>query len=270
MRNEVASEACDREAAFHDEWAASIDETSLLVDESFLAPTALENRYCLQQIGDLEGKAILDMGCGAGEAAAFFASRGATVWAMDISSGMLSVARRLADGRGVGINAAVGSAMALPFASRSFDVVYGNGVLHHVDMAAALPEVSRVLRPGGLALFIEPLAYNPVINVYRHVAKAVRSEDERPLKLSDLREFRRHFSSVEHREMWFFSLYIFLWFLIVERSHPAKERYWKKVIKDGEKHRVGMAVAVFVDRVVLFIMPFLRFFCWNSVISVRK
>jgi hypothetical protein len=102
------------------------------------------------------------------------------------------------------------------------------------------------------------------------MARTVRTEDEHPLTLSDLRLFRERFSMVTHREMWLFPLYIFVWFYLVERVHPAKERYWKKVIQDSAKHRRGMAVAAALDRVFLTVLPFLRFLCWNTVVHVRK
>lgn len=260
----------DKEERFHDEWASSIDLDEIMVEASFTAITAFENRYCLEKMGDLRGRRILDLGCGAGEAAVYFALRGAEVWASDISAGMLAVASALARKHGCRISTVKSTAEELPFESGFFDIVYGANVLHHVNIPGALDQVRRILKPGGQAFFIEPLSYNPVINVYRHMARTVRTEDEHPLTLGDLKLFRERFPVVAHREMWLFPLYIFIWFYLVERVHPAKERYWKKVIRDSAKHRAGMTVAAALDRVFLTALPFLRFLCWNTVVHVRK
>lgn len=260
----------DAEEHFHDGWAADIDVSKLLVEESFSSITAFENRYVLSKVGGVAGKKLLDLGCGAGEASVYFALQGAEVWALDISGGMLSVVERLARSRNVSVHLVKGSAERLPIEDCFFDIVYGNGVLHHVDTGSALKEVYRVLKPGGKGCFIEPLAYNPAIKVYRRMAEDVRSRDEHPFKLRDFATFRRLFSSVEHKEMWFFSLYIFLWFFLVERVHPSKERYWKKVIGDGNRHKPGITIAKFLDCVFLTVFPFLRPLCWNTVVCVRK
>ena len=270
MGHELSGDAVLREQQFHDEWAESIDVSDLLVEESFTSPTAFENSYCLEEMGPLDGKKILDLGCGAGEAAVYFAMQGATVCGVDVSPKMLTVVQKLAETRDVQVRTVLAGAEDLPFEDESFDLVYGNGVLHHVDKAAALREVNRILNSSGTAVFIEPLAYNPLIKAYRKIAQNIRTVDETPLRYRDLRLFESLFHSVKHREMWFLSLYIFLWFYLIERAHPSKVRYWKKVINDGHKHRRGIALCKVLDAIALKVFPFLRFWCWNSVITVRK
>jgi SAM-dependent methyltransferase len=76
----------------------------------------------------------------------------------------------------------LGDAVALPFPAHSADVVFGNGVLHHVDLAETLAEVRRVLRPGGWIWFSEPNMLNPQVAVEKNVRVIGRwlqnSEDE--------------------------------------------------------------------------------------------
>ena len=48
-----------------------------------------------------------------------------------------------------------------------FDIIYGTGILHHLNLKACLDEIERILKPGGKFVFIEPLGTNPVINLYR-------------------------------------------------------------------------------------------------------
>ncbi len=82
-----------------------------------------------------------------------------------------------------------------------YDYVYGANVLHHVtDVEATLLRARHALKSGGMCLFWDPIAYNPVINVYRRMATQVRTEDERPLRRQILPLFRKHFTEVQHRE----------------------------------------------------------------------
>src|SRR6187397_1998656 len=92
-----------REQEFHDEWAASTALDRILVHECFEAPTALENRFILRQIGDLRGKAVLDIGAGLGESSVYFALQGAIVTATDISPRMVETTIALGKRYGVEI-----------------------------------------------------------------------------------------------------------------------------------------------------------------------
>src|SRR5687768_5849377 len=158
------------EAEFHDRWASATDVAELLVDPPFTAITALENQHILEQFGDVRGKRILDYGCGAAEAGVYLAKRGASVVAADVSDGMLGVARRLADRHGVTIETRQVTGDAIPADDDEFDLVYGNGVLHHAPLDTAIPELARVIKASGTGCFVEPLPFNPIINVYRRIA----------------------------------------------------------------------------------------------------
>ena len=258
------------EIAFHDQTAAELGLGDILVRESFESPSAPENQEVLRQLGDLRGLDILDLGSGTGEASVYLSMQGARVWSLDISTGMLRVARDLGRKHGVELRLLSASASQLPFADAQFDVVYGYGVLHHAPLEETAEEVARVLKPGGRAFFIDPLAYNPLIEVYRHLARAVRSRDEKPLRFRDIRLLKRHFTSVTHKEFWFLALGVFLYYFLVEWRHPGKTRYWKQVLKDGE--RMGWAFRLLHrgDRVILTLLPFLRPLCWNTLIMLRK
>ena len=258
------------EIAFHDRTAAELALGDILVTESFESPAAPENQEALRLLGNLRGLDILDLGCGTGEASVYLSMQGARVWSLDISTGMLRVARDLGRKHRVELRLLSASASLLPFADALFDVVYGYGVLHHVPLEETAQEVARVLKPGGRAFFIDPLAYNPLIEVYRRLARAVRSPGEKPLRFRDIRLFKRHFSSVTHKEFWFLALAIFLYYFLVERRHPGKTRYWKQILKDAQ--RIGWAFRLLhrVDRAILILLPFLRPLCWNTLIMLRK
>jgi SAM-dependent methyltransferase len=90
------------------------------------------------------------------------------------------------------VELAVAAAEALPFDDASVDVVVGRFILHHLDIERAASECSRVLAPGGKALFVENSGRNPLLMLARdHLAgrfgiPRFGTEDERPLAPEDL------------------------------------------------------------------------------------
>lgn len=257
------------EETFHDKWAKEINPSELLVFETFESITAVENKYAFDTFGDLVGKTLLDLGCGAGETSVYFALKGAKVTAADISMGMLKIAETLSRKYGVNIVTIRSVAERLEFPDYSFDYIFGNGVLHHVQLDQAIKEIKRVLKPNGKAIFVEPLNHNPLIHVYRILAKNVRTPTEHPFEFKDFKLARQHFGRVTHREFWLFSLLIFVIFLC-KGAHPSKERYWKKIVVEGEKYRKSYTFLKKLDDFMLKLFPFLGRFCWNTVIVLEN
>lgn len=142
-------------------------------------------------LSDLDGKHVLDLGCGRGERSLTLLERGATVDGIDISPVYIGQAED--EARAAGFPDArftfiAGDAHHLPYDDASFDLVVGDGILHHLDLDAALGEVHRVLKPGGRALFREPLLDNPLLKLFRALTPKARTEDELPLSTSDLHQ----------------------------------------------------------------------------------
>jgi SAM-dependent methyltransferase len=259
-----------REEDFHDAWAASLDPAEVPVDVSWAAATAPEHRWIQAKLGDLRGKKVLDLGCGAGEAAVWFAKQGADVVASDLSPEFLHLVERVAALHGVRVRTHRADADRLGLPPNTFDVVYAGNVLHHVDTEQTLRIIHDVLKPGGVLVSWDPLRHNPVINVYRRMAAGVRTPDEHPLDVNDLRLFRKYFARVEAGYFWLFSLYLFLHFFLVERVHPSKERYWKKVVREHERLTPLYRRLAKLDRVALRHVPFLRRYCWNVAVYAVK
>src|SRR4051794_30369962 len=93
---------------------------------------------------------VLEAGCGIGTDGVRFARAGARYTGIDFSATALALARRRFGEQRVGGTLLEGSITELPFGDGSFDLVYSNGVIHHVpDAARAVAELRRVLRPGG-------------------------------------------------------------------------------------------------------------------------
>ncbi len=258
------------EEVFHDGWAGSIDPDKVLVDEFFEACTSPENRIILEKLGDVRGRNILELGCGAGEASVYFAKLGALVTATDISGGMLEVVGRVAERHRVVVQICKCFSDNLPFEDESFDIVYAANLLHHVELEQTLAEARRVLRDGGIFVCWDPLAHNPLINVYRRMATQVRTVDEHPLEMSDLKCFRAFFSQVTYEATWFFTLWIFLRFYLIERIDPNKERYWKKILLEHKRLEPMYRGLELCDRLLLSLFPFLKRYCWNIVVICKK
>jgi SAM-dependent methyltransferase len=106
-------------------------------------------------LGDVAGRRVLEVGCGAAQCARWLVRRGARVAAFDLSHRMLQHARRIDAETGVVTPLVQADAQRLPFADASFDVAcsaYG-AVPFVADSAAVMREVARVLRPGGRWVF---------------------------------------------------------------------------------------------------------------------
>jgi SAM-dependent methyltransferase len=262
-------ETLEREEEFHDRWAESVDPATVLVAESFALPSCPENRFIAETLGDVRGLTVLELGAGLGEASVWFATQGAHVIATDLSGGMLRLVRRVAALHGTTVATAQMDGAKLSLPDASVDIVYGANVLHHVDTAACLREVHRVLKPGGRGAFWDPVQYNPVINVYRRMAGQVRSVDEHPLGTADLRTMQSLFRGVTTRFFWLATLAVFLKFYFVDQIHPNEERYWKKVINDYDSVRSWYEPLAALDRLLLRI-PGVRWLSWNLAVVLTK
>jgi SAM-dependent methyltransferase len=198
-----STERQQREAAFHEQWAASVRPEEIEVDAFFESPTALENRFILSQMGPLRGKKLLDIGCGLGDSAVYFAKQGAVVTGLDLSQGMIDAMGELARLHQVTVAGVVSEAEKLNVPDRAFDFIYAANLLHHVPSKPSLfQEMARVLKPGGRFFVWDPLAYNPAINIYRRIANRVRTDEESPLRSSDVALMQQYFRGVQTRTFW--------------------------------------------------------------------
>ena len=82
----------------------------------------------------------------------------------------------------------------MEFSDENFDLVYGKGILHHLNLEKAISEIARVLKKNGIAIFIEPLGHNWFINKFRSKTPEIRTPDEHPLLFSDFDLLKEYFS----------------------------------------------------------------------------
>ena len=254
-----------------DSWARAVDVSGMNIKKINTAVTAPEMRYITMVLGNIHGKKILDIGCGLGEASVYFALLGAKVTAVDISRGMLVVTRRLARANNVRLRTVQSAIEHLAIPQREqFDAIYVGNVFHHVHISEALDQIIPHLTPKGLLVAWEPVDYNPIINIYREMARAVRSPFERPLRTADIQLFRRYFGDVRIRWFWLTTLLIFVIMFAWQRRDPNRERYWKIVALEGEKWRRLYTPLAALDRFLLALFPFLGPLCWNVVLVCKN
>jgi ubiquinone/menaquinone biosynthesis C-methylase UbiE len=150
------------------------------------------------------GKTLLDFACGDGDVALRAAAAGAQLAiGIDISDVSVQNARRAAAERGLTDRTFFLRAdcenTGLP--DSSVDVVVCAGVLHHLDVTRAFPEIRRILAPGGRVMAFEALDYNPLTKLYRNRNAHQRTEWEKAhiLSLKEVRLAREYFDVGEIR-----------------------------------------------------------------------
>ena len=152
--------------------------------------------FGLARLGPVADLSVLEVGSGAGELSVYLALQGAHVRGIDVSEENVRLARRRAFVNGVvertDFRALPIEELAEP--DGTYDLVIGNQVLHHFDLARALPNVRRLLADGGRAIFCEPvlLIPEPLRRVRespigtRILPRRVDTPTERSISLSDV------------------------------------------------------------------------------------
>ena len=119
--------------------------------------------FALSRLGDVRGRRLLEVGIGSGALSVHLALRGAQVTGIDVAEENVVVARRRATVNGVAEKTSfrVVPVEQLDDADATYDGVIGNQVLHHFELPIAMANIHRMLRPGGRALFCEPVLLLP-------------------------------------------------------------------------------------------------------------
>jgi SAM-dependent methyltransferase len=241
----------EREREFHDRVFA--DETRAPVRRFYTVTESLRDWYAHELAIRADGAHVLEYGCGPGSQAYHLARHGARVTGIDISPVAIDMAREQGEREGVAdtLDFRVMDAEHLDFPDATFDVVCGSGIIHHLDLERAYAELARVLRPGGVGVFIEPLGHNPAINRYRARTPEMRTVDEHPLLMADLEHAGRHFGQVQTR---FFAL----------TSLAAVP------LRDSKAFPRIVSVLDGVDRALFATVPPLRRYAWMVGILLRQ
>lgn len=183
-----------REKAFHDERYADDSARQVRTSRYYSAIRYGFELYRRRVLDESRARSVLEYGCGTGDFALELASVAARVTGIDISEVAIERAGERAAGRELrNIEFLVQNAEAMSLPEKYVDVIAGVGIIHHLDITKAMEEIKRVLSDGGIAIFAEPLAHNPVLNWYRNRTPQLRTTDEHPLTHRDLRRLAQEF-----------------------------------------------------------------------------
>lgn len=204
----------DRDPEFQKAAAADSDTYEKFYgNKKYYAATRRSQEYTERWIQrHARGKVFLDYACGNGINAIRAAKAGANLAiGLDISDVSVANARNAAASAGVSSNTCFVQAdcenTRLP--DGSIDTIVCSGMLHHLDLSFAFPELRRILAPGGRTLGIEALDYNPVIKLYRRMTPDMRTEWEKAhiLSMRDL-AFARRFFTIGEMKFWHITSYV--------------------------------------------------------------
>lgn len=245
------------EKDFHDKFFAESAERK--AQEKFYAKEVKELlfNYAISQMGDLKGRKLLYYGCGINKKPlSKFISEGAEVKAIDLSSEAVEIMKKFIIKEKLNDYAEMleMDAEKLSFDNNMFDLVFGSAIIHHLDIRKASSEISRILKKGGKAIFIEPLGMNPIINFYRLVTPKDRTKDEHPLKMGDVDTVKKNFTSCRQKNFFFLALGAFFW----------------KYIRNEALFRLTFKIFVKADNCLFKVVPFFKRYCWCTVITLQK
>lgn len=243
----VAEDRIERERAYHNERFR--DESRLAQGKYYRAIRDGAERFTNRVIEKAANADVLEYGCGNCSQARSLATTSRSICGIDISDVAIEEARAGADGVS-NMRFEVMNAEALEFADDSFDLVFGRGIVHHLDLNKCFAEVARVLRPGGTALFWEPLGHNLLLNGYRALTPSARTPDEHPLLAPDFDIARQYFGGVNTE---FYGL----------TSLAAVP------FGDGAVGDMVLKVSASIDR-ALFRVPGLKWQAWYCLIELTR
>ena len=234
------SERWEEEARFFDERAkahsvAPISDVTLARYRSPDLRQKFSKEFRIGLLGDLLGKRVLDVGCGDGGNSTLFAKLGATVVGVDISSGNIELARKRVQVNGVAESVEL---ICSPFetadlAPDSFDVVWGDAVLHHIvdDLAAVMSRAVAFARAEGIVVFAEPVNLFQPLRTLRNLTPVPHdgTPGERPLEPRDLAVIAPYFDAMTVRH---FTLFGRLERFVLVHMNYEKSPRWRRRVAD--------------------------------------
>jgi SAM-dependent methyltransferase len=187
-----------REKLFHNNRFKDGSDNRKILNGIYSITTDSDKFYKKLTIDSLKSSSILlEYGCGPGGDLIFYKSLNLKIYGIDISEEAVSSAQNSANILGLNALFSVQDAENTNFENEFFDVVIGTGILHHLDLHASLSELSRIVKNSGCCIFSEPMGHNALINLFRFLTPKMRSDDEHPLLMSDIKLMKNYFNKVD-------------------------------------------------------------------------
>jgi ubiquinone/menaquinone biosynthesis C-methylase UbiE len=211
----------------------------------------LSHRYFYSLLNNINDRKILDCCCGHGFTSVRCAKAGAKVSGIDISPKMIKLANKNAEFNSISHSTSFGimSVQELGFTNERFDYAVGIGALHHLNLELAGKEISRVLKPGGKAIFLEPkIPFKWLIFVRSLLPnKCYESPGGSQLDGDDISIFSSYFS----------------------KTHVKYFVFLKKISRFPILNKIEGKLEK-IDTVLINRLPFLKKFYWAFVLEVTK
>lgn len=169
------------------------------------ANTIFPREFYFHLLAPLQGKDVLEIACGNGIDASISAHNGANHHAYDIAQKSIEMTRQRAQVNGVSdrLTLQVCSDFAQAFPGQKFDHIIGYAALHHIPMQGLSEMVYDRLKPGGVAVFAEPVINSKLLDRLRRCLPfypATPTQDEAPLNDRDIEAFAKPFDRIVRRE----------------------------------------------------------------------
>ena len=211
----------------------------------------LKKDFFIYLENNTKDKVVLDYGCGAGVVTEkMVGQKPSKIIGIDISDISINKAIHNAKKLNLNIEYKVDNCENSNLDSNTFDIIYGSGILHHLNIKNSVEEINRLLKKNGIMIFIEPLGTNPLINLYRKFTPGSRSKDEHPFVSKDFELLKKIYGEVNIKYYGFLTLFFAPFY-----SKPEKSIIFNFLSKMDQ---------------LIFKIKFLRNFAWSVLIICKK
>lgn len=225
----------DREAERQARLLLPIDQLTVERYANAFPRRRFREEFRFRVLKDLRGKSVLDVGCGDGQNSVLLAKLGALVTGIDISPKSIELAQKKAEISGVknATRFICSPVEGAEIPSHSFDVIWGDAILHHLieNLELVLPQLVRWAKPGAVMIFSEPVNFSNTLRRLRFLlpVKTDATPDERPLEPSELKIVKRFLPDLRIRTYSLFGR--FDRFILISHNYE-RSPLWRRALSN--------------------------------------